>query len=108
MGVLSVISEGISKLFQPKASFLGIAKSKLPTAKKRDRNFLVTCSCSHVPVPKVIVFSAPPPEGVRKAVDLPKLRHGQSTHTAEKLLVWKTRNKAEQGILNTKPGQGAA
>ena len=28
-----------------------------------------------IPVPQVVIFSTPPPERVRKAVDLPKLFH---------------------------------
>lgn len=99
---------GISKLLHAKASFLGNAKYKLPKRRKVRGTLLLNCSYSHIPVPKVIVFSSPPPEGVRKAVDLPKLRHGQSTYTTKELFIWKTENKAEESTLKITPGQGAA
>lgn len=40
-----------------------------------------------VPVPEVVVFTTPAPEGVGKTIDLLELLHSQATHPAEELVV---------------------
>lgn len=40
-------------------------------------------------VPKVVILSSPSPEGIGKAIDLPKLLHCQATHPTKELLIRK-------------------
>lgn len=40
-----------------------------------------------IPVPQVVIFSAPAPEGIRKAIDFPKLFYSQAAHATKKLCV---------------------
>lgn len=42
-----------------------------------------------IPVPQVVIFSAPAPEGIRKAIDFPKLFYSQAAHATKKLCVGK-------------------
>lgn len=60
----------------------------------------------NIPIPKVVIFSSPSPEGIRKTIDLSKLFHSQSTYTTKKLFIWKTKKK-EYSILKMKSKQSA-
>lgn len=46
-----------------------------------------------VPVPQVVIFSAPAPEGIREAIDFPELFHSQAAHTAKELCVRKSEKR---------------
>lgn len=46
-------------------------------------------TCILYPVPQVVIFSAPAPEGIRKAIDFPKLFYSQAAHATKKLCVGK-------------------
>lgn len=46
-------------------------------------------ACILYPVPQVVIFSAPAPEGIRKAIDFPKLFYSQAAHATKKLCVGK-------------------
>lgn len=52
-------------------------------------------STQHSPVPKIIIFSTPSPEGIWKTIDLLELFHCQATYTTEELIVWKAGNKRQ-------------
>lgn len=49
-----------------------------------------------IPVPQVVIFSAPAPEGIRKAIDFPKLFYSQTAHSAKKLCVGKPEKDSHQ------------
>lgn len=46
-----------------------------------------------IPVPQIVIFSTPAPEGIRKAIDFPKLFYSQATHSTKKLCVGKPEGK---------------
>lgn len=48
-----------------------------------------------VPVPEVIVFAAPAPEGIRETIDLLKLLNSQATHPTKELVVREPKRQRE-------------
>jgi hypothetical protein len=56
----------------------------------------------NIPVPKVIIFSSPSPEGIRKTIDLSKLFHSQSTYTTKKLFIGETKKESRTQLLKMK------
>lgn len=57
-----------------------------------------------IPVPQIVIFSTPAPEGVRKAIDFPKLFYSQAAYSTKKLCVGKPEGRRaaelEDGELN--------
>lgn len=89
MHVLSVISKGHSmkkkekhntgfrttKIFHPKESFPGIESAVYLIERKLLEIPILSNLYLNIPIPKVIVFPSPAPEGVRKTIDLSELFH---------------------------------
>lgn len=42
-----------------------------------------------IPVPQIVILSTPAPEGIRKAIDFPKLFYSQAAHSTKELCVGK-------------------
>lgn len=73
----------------PKESFPGIERKLLEIP-------ILSNLYLNIPIPKVIVFPSPAPEGVRKTIDLSELFHCQSTYTTKKLFIRKTTKESRK------------